>query len=134
MKTLLRAIFVNTLVLYLAILVFPGLLFDGTLKTLVISAVVLTLLNKIVKPLIKLFLLPINLLTLGVFGWVAHVATLFILTRVVSGIMIKGFYFPGWSANGFAVPALGISLLMAYVLASLTISLIANIISWLLRK
>lgn len=134
MKTLLRAIFINTLVLYLAILAFPGLLFDGTLKTLVISAVVLTLLNKIVKPLIKLFLLPINLLTLGVFGWVAHVATLFILTRVVSGIMIQGFHFPGWSANGFAIPSFGVSLLMAYVLASLTISLIANIVSWLLRK
>ncbi len=134
MKTVLRSIFINSLVLYLAILVFPGLVFDGTLRTLVVAAVALTLLNKIVKPLIKLLLLPINLLTLGFFGWVAQVATLFILTRLVSGFQIRAFYFPGLNLSGFVAPAFNVSVLAAYVLASITIGLLSSGVRWLLRK
>lgn len=134
MKTILRSIFINSLVLYLAILMFDGLVFDGTLKTLVIAAVTLTLLNKIVKPIIKLFLLPINVLTLGFFGWVANVVTLFILTRAVRGIGITGFYFPGFDISGFVAPSFNVSVLASFVLTSLIISLTHTLIVWLLRK
>lgn len=134
MKTILRSIFINSLVLYLSILMFPGLVFDGTPKTLIIAAVALTLLNKIVKPIIKLFLLPINVLTLGFFGWVANVLTLFILTRAVHGIGIRAFYFPGLDLSGFVAPAFNVSLLAAFILTSLTISLVHTIVVWLLRK
>lgn len=134
MKTILRSIFLNSLVLYLSILVFPGMVYDGTIRTLILAAITLTLLNKIVKPIIKLLLLPINLLTLGLFGWVVHVATLFILTQIISGFAIKAFYFPGINVQGFAAPAFAVSVLMAYVLASLTISLISSLVSWLLSR
>lgn len=134
MKTLLRSIFLNSLYLYLSILWFPGLAFDGTVKTLVLAAVALTILNKIVKPLIKLLLLPINLITLGIFGWVANVATLFILTRLVAGFVVRGFYFPGMNLSGFVAPAFNVSTLAAYVLASMVISLTSSLVAWLLRK
>ena len=134
MKTILRSVFLNMIVLYLAIRIFPGLKYDGTLRTLFLATLALTLLNKTAKPLIKLLLLPINLITLGVFGWVANVATLFILTRLVVGFAIIGFYFEGIDYQGFVVPAMQISLLMSFFLASITISFVASLVSWLLRK
>lgn len=134
MKTILRAVFLNSLVLYLAVLVYQGLRFDGTLKTLVIAAVALTLLNKIVKPVIKLLLLPINLLTLGIFSWVATVLTMIILTRIVSGISIIPYDFRGFSYSGFVVPAFHFGALWSYILASATISLTHTVVSWILRK
>lgn len=134
MKTILRILFLNLIVMYLAFVIYPGLSYDGTLKTLLLAAAALTLLSRIVQPLIKLLLLPINLLTLGFFGWVTHVATLFLLTRAVKGVVVSAFYFQGFGYNGFTAPPMQISLLASYVLGSLTISLINSMISWLLRK
>lgn len=121
-------------VLYLAVSIYPGLGFDGTIRTLLLATVALTLLNRIVKPLIKLLLLPINLLTLGIFGWVAHVATLFILTRVVDGFYVRGYSFPGLNLDGFVAPPMEFSAFASLIIGSMTISVIANIVSWLLRK
>lgn len=134
MKTILRAVFVNLIVLYLAVLIYPGLVYDGTFKTLLLATIALTLLNRIVKPLIKLLLLPINLLTLGIFGWVAHVATLFILTRIVSGFSVIGFFFAGFNYNGFVAPPFNVSILASYILASVVISLVSGVVAWLLRR
>jgi putative membrane protein len=133
-KTVLRAIFLNMVILYLAVMIYPGLSLDGSIRTLFLATIGLTLLNRIVRPMIKLLLLPINLITLGFFGWVSHVATLFILTRVVSGVTVSFYYFPGLSYNGFAVPAMNISTFASYFLASITISLLASMVGWLLKK
>lgn len=133
MKTILRALFINATILFLASRIYPGLLYDGQFKTLLLAAIALTVLNRFIKPVIKLLLLPINLITLGLFGWVAQVLTLFILTRLVSGFAVVGFYFVGWTSNGFVVPAMNISPFISYVLASITLSLLTQILGWLLR-
>lgn len=133
MKTILRALFINATILFLASRIYPGLVFDGQLKTLLLAAIALTILNRFIKPVIKLLLLPINLITLGLFGWVAQVLTLFILTRLVSGFAVVGFYFAGWTSNGFVVPAMTISTFISYVLASITLSLLSQVLGWLLR-
>lgn len=133
MKGLIRGFFLSGLVLYLSVLIYPGMIYDGRLETLIIAAIALMLLNRIVKPLIKLFLLPINLITLGLFRWVAHVLTLFLLTRIVSGFGVVGFVFTGWESNGFVIPVFEVSTLMSYVLGSITIGVIASSISWILE-
>jgi len=134
MKFLLRGLFLSGLVLYVSLMVYPGMRYDGTLQTLVLAALALMLLNRIVKPLIKLFLLPINLITLGLFGWVAHVLTLFLLTQIVGGFQVIAFSFSGWESGGFVVPAMQINLLMSYVLGSVVISLVASIVAWVLSE
>ncbi len=133
MKSILRALFINAAVLFLATRIYPGLIFDGQLKTLILATLALTILNRFVKPIIKLLLLPINLITLGLFGWVAQVLTLFLLTRLVTGFAVVPFYFPGWSNNGFVVPAMAISSFASYLIASITISILAQVLGWLFR-
>lgn len=134
MKTLLRALFVNSLVLYFAILTFPGLGFNGQIKTLLLAALALTLLNRFVKPVIKLLLLPINLITLNLFGWVANVIMLFLVTVLVGGFQVHAFHFAGYASGGFVIPAMDISQVIAYILASLLISLYAAVLGWLLQS
>ena len=134
MKTLLRSVFVNGLALWWAAILIPGLLVKGELKTLLLAAVALMVLNKTVIPLIKLFLLPINLITLGLLGWVANVVTLFIITRLVPGVGIVGFSFTGFELNGFIVPSITFSVFAVYILASLGISVINSVIRWLFAK
>lgn len=133
MKSILRALFLNATVLFLASRIYPGLVYDGSFRTLLLAAIALTILNRFIKPVLKLLLLPINLITLGLFGWVAQVLTLFILTRLVPGFRVIPFFFPGWESNGFVVPSMHINLFISFILASITLSILSQALGWLLR-
>lgn len=134
MKWILREWFLSTVILYIAVLVFPGMAYGGGLQTLLIASGVMTLLDRIVKPIIKLLLLPINLITLGVFRWVVQVLMLVILTRLVTGFGVMGFVFEGWTWNGFIVPTMNINLFWSYILASATIGVTGILVAWVLKK
>lgn len=131
---MLRALFINGLVLYFVILIYPGLSFSGSLKTLFFAALALTLLNQFIKPVTKLLLLPINLITLNLFAWVANVVMLFLVTVLVSGFSVRAWHFGGYASSGFVIPSLDISQIISLILASLLISAIASVIGWLLKN
>ncbi len=56
-----------------------------------IAALVFGLLNLVVKPILKLITLPINLLTLGLFGLVINGALLWFVASFVNGFTIASF-------------------------------------------
>lgn len=132
MKGLLRSVAINLLTLYLTSLIFVGFSITLSLPTLLTGAVMLTLINKVVKPLIKLLLLPINLVTLGLFRWAISVITLIILEALVEGISINSFQFSGLEYNGFVVPPFTISLIASYILTSILLRAISSSIRWLI--
>lgn len=134
MKTILRAIFLNLITLYLVVMFYQGLSITGGLVTYLSAAFVWTLLNKIVKPIIKLLLLPINLITLGLFSWVVNVITLFLLKYFISGVAIAAYTFPGFSYQGFIIPQMHFNLFISYVITSLVLSLTHMLLIWLLRS
>ncbi len=131
MKAFLRTSSVHLIALCLTSLIFTGFKIETNLYTLTSAAIVFVLLNKLVKPIIKLLLLPINILTLGLFSWLINVITLFLLQLIISGISIQSFYFPGLNLYGFTAPPMEISTLLAYILSSITIWTIINLIKWL---
>jgi len=59
--------------------------------TAVLAAVVLALVNVIIKPIVKLLALPVTVLTLGLFGLVINAAMLYIVDWVVPGFDTVGF-------------------------------------------
>lgn len=122
-KNFIREVLLIGFSLYLVGSVYPGLIVPQNLDGLLVTAVVFTLVNLLVKPVIKLFLLPLNLLTLGFFRWVTNVLVLVIITKIAPELKVVGFVSSPVNASGFAVPALNISLTMSYILASLLLSL-----------
>ena len=124
MKIFLRHVLINLLVLYFTDLFYPGLSLPHDFKTLLSASVIWLLLNKIVKPVIKLFLLPLSLVTLGLFSWIVNVIVLFIMTKLVSGLSVTGFTLAATNYSGFAAPALSVNPIVSYILASVLISLI----------
>jgi putative membrane protein len=133
MKGPLRSILINALVLYLAALILPGLIFNGQLGTLLMAALALTLLNSFIKPIIKLLLLPINLITLNLFAWVTNAVMLFAITLFVKGYQVVPFHFVGLTAQGFTIPSMDVSQIFSYILASILISALSSFIAWLLK-
>src|SRR5262249_27875215 len=79
--------------LWLTSLIVRGMEFDG-IGPLFFAAVVLGILNAVLRPLALVITFPINLLTLGLFTFVINGAMLKLTSDVVRGFSLHGF----WSA------------------------------------
>ena len=62
----------------------------GNFIELVIAAAILTLINKILKPIAKLFFGPLILITFGLFLIVINAATLYLLDLWIEPLKIQG--------------------------------------------
>lgn len=133
MKSILKHFIINTTCLYIINQFISGLSFTDGVNTLVITGGVVTLANFIVKPVINLLLLPINLITFGVFKWVAYAITLYLVTLVVPGFEILGFNFPGYYSTLFNLPKIVLSGGLATIAFSFVISTFSSIIYWLMK-
>jgi putative membrane protein len=88
LRWLLRAIAI-ALTAYLL----PGVRLSGFAAAL-ITAAVLGLINTFIRPLILLFTLPINILTLGLFTFVINALLILLTSAIVPGFAVAGF---GWA-------------------------------------
>ena len=80
--------------------------------TLVVAGVVLSLLQMIAKPILKVLFLPVNIVTLGLFSWVINVFILWLATALVPGFDIKPTLFMGIQLGQF-----GTLVLMSFLLS-----------------
>lgn len=131
MKKFLYHFAINALALYLIIHLIPGITLVDGLKPLLIASLVLTLLNKLARPILKLLLLPFNLVTLGLFSWLVNVITLYLLQLLVPALKISGFHFTGFSYQGFTLPPMDLNIIYTFILASFALSLITALLRWL---
>lgn len=76
--------------LWLASAIVPGIRVGGT-GTLLLAAVLLGLVNALVRPLVVLVTLPITVLTLGLFLWVVNAAMLGLTAWLLPSFHIAGF-------------------------------------------
>ena len=131
MKTLLRYYLINLASLWVTTQIIPGLTYSGGVMTLLTGGLVFTIINIILVPLLKILLLPLNILTLGIFASLTNVLALFVLTKMVSAFTLTPFYFAGFSANGISITSIHLNTLWVAVLASLTIGIITHFLQWL---
>lgn len=82
------------------------------LTALVLASLVLTLLHKLIKPILKILFLPVNIVTLGLFSWVINLALLALVTYLVPGFQIKSMLLFGQS-----VGQLGSLMISAFLIA-----------------
>ena len=81
----------TTLAILLVTNVYSGIQVDSV-TTAVIAAVVLALINTIVRPVIVVLTLPISMLTLGLFLLVINAAMLYAAAWLVNGFDVGGFW------------------------------------------
>ena len=87
---LLRMI-LTTLAILLVTNIYSGIQADS-ITTAVIAAVVLALINTIVRPVVVLLTLPISMLTLGLFLLVINAGMLSMAAWLVNGFDVGGFW------------------------------------------
>ena len=81
--------------LWLATQILPGLYFASS-GTLLAAALLLGIVNAVVRPIAVVLTLPITLLSLGLFLLVINAAMLGLVALLLSGFQISGF----WTAVG----------------------------------
>lgn len=110
-----------------------GFAIESTWSAYLVASLVFVIFNGILSPIIKLLLLPINLLTLGLFRWLTNVLVLYLFDLLYDGIRISGYNYPGFTSGIIALPAGPLNLFWVLVLASLLMSFTYSLISTLFR-
>ena len=82
---------VNALALILTAIIIKGMDFQGILSPFV-AALVIGVLNAILRPFLIVITLPINLLTLGVFTFVVNGFLIYVTAKVVNGFTVENFW------------------------------------------
>jgi putative membrane protein len=98
---------VNAAALWVAAQLVPGIVVTG-FTPLLLAALVLGLINAIVRPVLLVLTLPLTLMTLGFFIFILNAFCLWLTSRIV----------PGFIVQSFAAALLG--------------ALVVSIVSWLL--
>ncbi len=132
MRKFLRIFAIEILALYFVNEIASGLVFERQLEGFIITATALALALKLVRPIVNILLLPLNLATLGLFKFLSHTVTLYLVDFAVDEFRVTGFSFPGFSSTYLDLPAISFSSQIgAYLAFSLLISFLTSIISWL---
>jgi putative membrane protein len=83
---------VNAAALYVTAWLVPGILISGGLGPLLLAALVIGLINAIVRPVAVVLTLPITLLTLGLFYLVLNGLLFYLAAAVTPGFALTGFW------------------------------------------
>ena len=82
---------IYTLAITITAYFLPGVQVSG-LKAALIAAVVLGLVNVVLRPLLVLFTLPLTILTLGLFVLVINAGLVLLAGKIVPGFEVNGFW------------------------------------------
>lgn len=97
MKAFLLKWFITTVSIFIVANIF-GIIHIENLKALVLAALILGILNAILRPVLIILTLPINIFTLGLFTLVINGFLLYVVSGLVAGFEIAGFWRAFWAA------------------------------------
>jgi putative membrane protein len=117
MRFLLRLL-INAAALWVAVRVVPGITYTGNWPPFLGVALIFGLVNAFIRPIVKLFTLPIIFLTLGLFA------------LVVNGLML---WLTSWLSTSFGL-AFHVEGCWSAILGALVVSIVSTILSMLLPE
>lgn len=97
MKGFVIRLLITALGLWVADRLLPGIVITGT-GSLIVSALLLGLVNAVIRPIILILTLPLTVLTLGLFVLIVNGISLGIAAWLVPGFHIAGLWSATWGA------------------------------------
>lgn len=88
---LLIKLLVSTLGIIITAYLLSGVMIDG-IFTAFVAALILGIINVIIKPILIILTLPINFLTLGLFTFVINAGLIMLVAAIVPGFNVAGFW------------------------------------------
>ena len=110
MKQLIVKILINAAALMFTSNLIDGIYVDGW-GSVIIAAIILGIVNAVLRPLLMIFTLPLNVMTLGLLTFVINGLMLKLVSAVVGGFDVVGL----WPA----------------IVGSIILSVVSTVLSWL---
>ncbi len=133
MKKLLRHYIIDTVSLYLVSLTASGLIFGQGHDTLLIAGLGLMAVSIFAKPVINILLLPLNMVTFGLFRWVSSAIAIYLVELLISDFSIGVFNYSGYTSKWFDIPALSFEGFWAYIALSFLLSFYSSTMHWITK-
>lgn len=133
MKSVFRNYLINLGAIYATTQILPAVSILGGAKGLLIGALAFMIANILLVPLLRVLLLPLNLLTLGLFAWLSNVLALYFLVNVVPYFRVTNYAFPGIYWEGFSIPGADLSIFQVVIITSFLIGFIIHFTNWLVK-
>jgi putative membrane protein len=97
MASFIIRLFSNSLALYIAYLLVPGLVINNGWTGFIVAGLFLGILNLSVKPILKFISAPIIILTLGIFSLIINGVLLWLVSYTLDFVIIQTFTALIWS-------------------------------------
>ncbi|HET7098733.1 MAG TPA: phage holin family protein [Patescibacteria group bacterium] len=133
MRGIIKHFIIDTVVLYIVSQTVEGMVFANGTYTLFLTGAVLMLTAMIIKPVINILLLPLNLVTFGLFKWLGFAITLYLVTLIVPAFKLLDFVFRGYDSYWFSIPMISLTGILAFVAFSFLISAISSVAYWIFK-
>lgn len=132
-QKIIKSFTLTAVALYLTTLIIPGFTIQQGMKNILIATLALTILNTFIRPIIKVLLLPVNLLTLGTFRWLINIILLYMLTLIIPEVTIQGFILSDIPSLGTILPSITVGRFVATIIVSLGLSFTQSLLFWLIK-
>jgi len=132
MKKLLKNFVIFAISLYFGALIVNNVTFAKGYQTLLWASLFLTAGNFLIKPIVKFLLLPINVLTLGLFRFASGLLTIWLLAFLIGDIQFSPFNFPQTTILSQTIPSFQLTEIWSLLPFSVIILIISNILNWFL--
>ena len=81
---------INVFALFVVEYLVPGFKLAG-IETAIVAAIVIGIVNTLIKPILQLIALPISILTFGITAFLINVGLLYLTSKVIPGFIIASF-------------------------------------------
>lgn len=133
MKSIIRNYLINLGALWITTQALPAISVLGGPKGLFIGGLAFMVANILLVPILKILLLPLNLLTLGLFAWLSNVLALYFLVNVVPYFKVTTYNFSGIFWQGFSIPSVEMSVFQVVIIVSFLLGFIIHFTNWLIK-
>jgi uncharacterized membrane protein YvlD (DUF360 family) len=133
-RIFLRSIAINVASIYVVIQILSGVIYYvGGIQTVLTAALLISLANLFVRPVVNLLLLPIHLITLGLSRWVANLVVLYGVTLIEKNLIIHPFTSARVDLGYLIIPPITFSSFGAFIVVTLTLTVVFHFIYWLFQ-
>ena len=111
-----------------------NLQFNHGVETIIKVAVIYTIFELFLKPILKLLLLPINLLTLGFFRLVINTVGLYLAVFVLADFTVNNINLASQTIYGLVLPQIQFSGFPVFLINSFSINIIVGFFKFILKS
>ncbi len=133
-KKFFRLILLFTFCLITENYLWGNLVFNQQLKTILLVATILSAFDIFIKPIVKILLLPISIITLGGIRIAINTVGLYLATSLISDFTVTNIDSSSFYWQGFTIPKFHFEGIIAYIVTSLTLGIIFNLYNFILKR